>query len=137
MVDVRIILAGLWIATMFNNLYGDVLMIFSGDSDKIFAKQGTFTPVMWVAIALIMATPVVMLVLSLTLQYPLIRWANIIVALLWIVFALGQLNAFTGRKVQHKDVPVAVAVRSEGQADDPEAGYDVHQLQRSRRAFPT
>jgi hypothetical protein len=94
MEDVRIILAGLWIATMFNNLYGDVLMIFSGDSDKLFAKQGQFTQVMWVVIALIMATPVIMLVLSLTLQYPMIRWANIVVAILWIVFALGQLNVY-------------------------------------------
>jgi hypothetical protein len=94
MEDVRIILAGLWIATMFNNLYGDVLMIFSGDSDKIFAKEGTFTPVMWVAIALIMATPVLMLVLTLTLQYPMIRWANIIVALLWIVFNLSSIQGY-------------------------------------------
>jgi len=92
--DVRIILTGLWVATMFNNLYGDVLMILSGDSDKMFAKQGTFTPVMWVVIALLMATPVVMLVLSLTLNYPLIRWANIIVALIWIVLALSMIRVY-------------------------------------------
>jgi len=94
MLDTRIILSALWAATMFNNLYGDVLMIFSGDAEKIFAKQGQFTQVMWVGIAILMATPVVMFVLSLTLQYPMIRWANIIVALFWIALNLPTLNAY-------------------------------------------
>jgi hypothetical protein len=31
MVDTRIILSGLWVATMFTYLLGDVLRIFSGD----------------------------------------------------------------------------------------------------------
>ena len=92
--DVRIILSAFWAATMFNNLYGDVLSIFSGDAAKMFAKEAQFTQVMWVGIAVLMATPVVMFVLSLTLQYPIIRWANIIVALFWIVFNLSSLNTY-------------------------------------------
>ncbi len=94
MVDVKIILSALWGATMFLNLYGDVLMIFSGDAEKMFAKQAQFTQVMWLGIAILMATPVVMIVLTLTLGNPVIRWANIIVALLWIVFNLSSLNTY-------------------------------------------
>ena len=94
MEDVRIILSALWVATMFNNLYGDVLMIFSGDTEKIFAKQAQFTRGMWLGIAILMVTPVVMVILSLTLNYPVIRWTNIIVALFWIVFSLSSLKAY-------------------------------------------
>ena len=92
--DVRIILTGLWVATMFNNLYGDVLMIFSGDADKIFAGQAQYTQVMWLGIAALMSSPVVMIVLTLTLGNPVNRWANIIVALIWIVLALSMIRVY-------------------------------------------
>jgi len=49
---------------------------------------------MWLGIAILMATPVVMVVLTLTLGNPVNRWANIIVALLWIVFNLSSLNTY-------------------------------------------
>ena len=94
MVDVKIILSAFWAATMFNNLYGDVLMIFSGDAEKMFANQTQFTQGMWLGIAILMATPVVMMVLSLTLNNPVNRWANIILALSWIVFNLSSLNTY-------------------------------------------
>ena len=89
MVDTRIVLSGLWVATMLTYLLGDVLRIFSGDSEagKI---AGGFQPTqgMWLLIAVIMLIPFVMLVLTLTLKYPAIRWANIIAAIFLIVFNL-------------------------------------------------
>jgi hypothetical protein len=89
MVDTRIVLSGLWVATMLTYLLGDVLRIFAGDSEagKI---AGGFQPTqgMWLLIAVIMLIPVVMVVLTLTLKYPAIRWANIIVAIFLIVFNL-------------------------------------------------
>jgi hypothetical protein len=89
MVDTRIVLSGLWVATMLTYLLGDVLRIFSGDSEagKI---AGGFQPTqgMWLLIAAIMLIPVVMVVLTLTLKYPAIRWANIIAAIFLIVFNL-------------------------------------------------
>ena len=94
MEDVKIILSALWAATMFNNLYGDVLMILSGDAEKLFANQAKFTQAMWLVIAILMATPVVMIVLSTTLNHPLVRWVNIIVAIFWIVFALSSLKTY-------------------------------------------
>lgn len=89
MVDSRIILSGLWVTVMLTYLLGDVLRIFSGDfaSAKI---TGGFEPTqgMWLLIAVIMLLPIVMLVLNLTLSYPLIRWVNIIVAVFLVIFNL-------------------------------------------------
>jgi hypothetical protein len=89
MEDTRIILSGLWAATMLTYLLGDVLRIMAGDAEPgkliggMQATQGT-----WLLIAAIMLIPIVMIVLTLTLKYPTIRWANIIVALLVVVFNL-------------------------------------------------
>ena len=89
MVDTRIILSGLWVALMLTYLLGDVLRIFSGDfeSGKLArgfqATQGT-----WLLIAIIMLVPIVMVVLTLILPYPAARWANIIIAILVVVFNL-------------------------------------------------
>jgi hypothetical protein len=89
MVDTRIILSGLWVATMLTYLLGDVLRIFAGDfeSGKI---AGGFQPTqgMWLLIAVIMLIPIIMVVLSLTLPYPAIRWVNIILAIFVVVFNL-------------------------------------------------
>lgn len=88
MVDTRIILSGLWVALMLTYLLGDVLRIFAGDiiPGEIMGTQPTQG--MWVLIAVIMLVPIVMIVLTLTLKYPAIRWVNIIVAILVVVFNL-------------------------------------------------
>lgn len=94
MVDTRIILSGLWVATMLVYLLGDVLRIFSGDAQRMFAAQAPVTQVMWLVIAIIMLIPIVMVVLSLTLPHPANRWVNIIVALLAFVFSLVQIPTY-------------------------------------------
>jgi hypothetical protein len=85
----RIILSGLWVAVMLTYLLGDVLRIFSGDfeAEKI---AGGFQPTqgMWLLIAIIMLIPIVMVVLTLTLEHPVIRWVNIIAAIALAVFNL-------------------------------------------------
>jgi hypothetical protein len=88
MVDTRIILSGLWVAVMLTYLLGDVLRIFAGDAEP--GKMAGFQPTqgMWLLIAAIMLVPIVMLVLTLTLPYPAIRWVNIIVAIFVVVFNL-------------------------------------------------
>ncbi len=89
MVDTRIILSGLWVALMLIYLLGDVLRIFAGDfeSGKL---AGGFQPTqgMWLLIAVIMLIPIVMVVLTLTLKYPAIRWVNIVVAIFLVIFNL-------------------------------------------------
>jgi hypothetical protein len=88
MADTRIVLSGLWVAVMLTYLWGDVLRIMAGDVEpgKISGTQPT--QAMWLGIAALMLIPIVMVVLTLTLQYPAIRWANIIVAILIVVFNL-------------------------------------------------
>ena len=86
--ETRIILAGLWAAVMLTYLLGDVLRIFAGDAEPGKLGGAEATPVMWLVIAVIMLVPIVMLVLSLTLPYPAIRWVNIITAILVIIFNL-------------------------------------------------
>ena len=88
MVDTRIILSGLWVALMLNNLWGDVLRIMAGDVKPGEIDGVQVTQVVWLGIAALMLIPIVMVVLTLTLKYPAIRWANIIVAILIVVFNL-------------------------------------------------
>jgi hypothetical protein len=92
--DVKIVLAGLWIATMLTFLWGDVLSIIAGDAEKMFSGQVQMTQTMWIGIALLMMIPIVMVVLSLTLPYRLNRWANIIAAIFWIGFNLLSLGGY-------------------------------------------
>ena len=91
MEDTRIILAGIWVALMLTYLLGDVLRIFAGDfeSGKIAGMKPT--QAMWLGIAALMLIPIVMIVLTLTLPYPAIRWINIIFAIFFIVFNLAGL----------------------------------------------
>jgi Family of unknown function (DUF6326) len=91
---VKIQLSGLWVALMLSYLLGDVLRIFSGDfkAGEIAGKQ--ITQGMYLGIAIIMVIPVVMVFLSLTLNYPLNRWANIIVAIIFFGFNLIGLPTY-------------------------------------------
>ena len=94
MEDVIIILSALWVATELTYLYGDVMRIFSGDAEKMFAEQAQFTQVMWLGISILMVIPIVMVFLSLTLNYPVNRWANIIVAIFFFLFNLVGLRTY-------------------------------------------
>lgn len=90
MVDTRILLSGMWVALMLTYLLGDVLRIFSGDfvAGEIGGMQGS--QAIWMAAALMMLIPIVMVVLSLTLNYPLIRWVTIVAAIaLFILNIVG------------------------------------------------
>ena len=89
MVDSRIILSGLWVAVMLTYLLGDVLRVFAGDFEPGKLAQGfQATQGMWLLIAAIMLTPIIMVVLNLILQYPAIRWVNIVVAIFLVIFNL-------------------------------------------------
>ena len=94
MLDVRIILSALWVALMLTYLLGDVLRIYSGDftAGEIGGKR--LTQGMWLGIAALMVIPIVMVILSLTLNYPVNRWANIIVAVFFFVFNLIGLPTY-------------------------------------------
>ena len=84
--EVKIKLSALWVALMLIYLLGDVLRIMSGDvkPGEIMGEQ--VTQGMWLGMAVIMLIPIVMVILSLILNYPVNRWANIIVAICVVVF---------------------------------------------------
>ena len=94
MVDVRIILSAIWVCLMLTYLLGDVLRIFSGDftAGEIGGMQGS--QVIWIAAALMMLIPIVMVLLSLTLKYPAIRWITIIAAIILFGFNLVGLPTY-------------------------------------------
>ena len=96
MLDTRITLSGLWVATMLTFLWGDVLGLISGNTEPGKIGEGVYeaTHGIWVGIAALMLSPIVMLVLNLTLNHNAIRWANIIVAVFWIVFNLSALSGY-------------------------------------------
>jgi len=91
MVDVRITLSGLWVAVMLTYFLGDVLRIFAG---HVVPGEIQGKPVgqgMWLLIAAIMLVPIVMLVFSLTLPYPAIRWVTLVAAAFSVLFNLAGL----------------------------------------------
>jgi predicted ferric reductase len=89
MAETRIVLSGLWVAVMLTYLWGDVLRIMAGDVEPGTLMAGMqATQGMLLLIAMIMLIPIIMVVLTLTIPYPAIRWVNIVVAVLVVVFNL-------------------------------------------------
>jgi len=88
MEGVRIILAGTWAALMLTYLLGDVLRIFSGTFTPGEIAGRPASEWMWLLAALIMLIPIVMIVASLTLPYPAIRWVSIVTAVFLVLFNL-------------------------------------------------
>jgi len=94
MEDVQIILSALWVALMLTYLLGDVLRIYSGDFKEGEMGGMQITQNMWLGIAILMMIPIIMVILSLTLNYPLNRWVNIIVAIFFFGFNLIGLPTY-------------------------------------------
>ena len=94
MEEIKIKLSALWVALMLTYLLGDVLRIFSGDfvAGEIGGMQSTQG--LYLIVTMILVIPIVMVLLSLTLKYPVNRWANIIVAILLFGFNLIGLPTY-------------------------------------------
>lgn len=91
MADVRIILSGLWVALMLTYLLGDVLRIFAGDFVAGEMDGKAVSQAMWMVAAAVMLIPIVMVVISLALPYPAIRWVSIGAAIFLVVFNIAGL----------------------------------------------
>ncbi len=94
MEEVRIKLSALWVALMLTYLLGDVLRIFSGDFQAGAIEGMQVTQGMYLGMAILLVLPVVMGFLSLTLKFPVNRWANIILAIVLFVFNLIGLPTY-------------------------------------------
>ena len=92
--DVQIKLSAIWAALMLTYLLGDVLRIFSGDfkAGEIGGMQ--ISQGMYLGLAAMMVIPVLMVFLSLTLNQPVNRWVNIIVAVFFFLFNLVGLPTY-------------------------------------------
>jgi len=78
-------------------LLGDVLRIFSGDfkAGEMGSSGGMkLTQGMMLGIAMLMLIPILMVFLTLVLPYPVNRWANIIVAVIFFLFNLAGLPTY-------------------------------------------
>jgi hypothetical protein len=93
-IPMQVKLSGLWVAVMLTYLLGDVLRMYSGDF--IPGKDGKeFTKPMFLGIAALMVIPIVMVVVSLTVeQHAVNRWANIVVAVGFFLFNLVGLPTY-------------------------------------------
>lgn len=94
MEEVRIQLSALWVALMLTYLLGDVLRIFSGDFKPGEIGGMEISSGMYLGMAALFVIPIAMVFLSLTINYPLIRWANIIVPILFFAFNLIGLPTY-------------------------------------------
>lgn len=91
---IQIKLSALWVSLMLTYLLGDVLRIFSGDFKAGEIGGMKVSQTMWLGIAILMVIPIVMVFLSLTLNDPVNRWVNIIVAAVFFVFNLIGLPTY-------------------------------------------
>jgi hypothetical protein len=92
--DKRTILSATWVVVTLIYLYGDVLRIYySGDKAKALAGMN-LNQFVWLGIAVLMLTPILMVFLTLVLPQPASRWANIIVAAFFFLFNLVGLPTY-------------------------------------------
>ena len=91
--DIKIILSVTWVVVTLIYLYGDVLRICSGDLAKSMADKNLNQSV-WLGIAVLMLTPILMVFLTLVLPQSVSRWANIIVAAFFFLFNLVGLPTY-------------------------------------------
>jgi hypothetical protein len=94
MEDVKIILSASWAALMLTYLLGDVLRIYSGDMQAGKLGGMKITGNKWLGVAALMVIPIIMLFLSLALNYPLDRWINIIVGIFFFGFNIIGLPTY-------------------------------------------
>jgi hypothetical protein len=92
MLDVRIILAVLWAAGMLSSLNGDTYRVSDPVALKLLiANTGAIvvSRELLLVMSMIFVGPILMSVLTLTLKYPVSRWANRIIGIFYAVIILA------------------------------------------------
>ena len=91
LLDVRIIVAVLWVAGMLCSLNGDTYRMNDPVAlQSLIANTGAvvITPGLLLVMSMIFIVPVLMSVVTLTLKYPVSRWANRIIGILYAMIIL-------------------------------------------------
>ncbi len=90
-IKTRTVLSILWVVLMLNMIYIDVLsQNIPGSHEEMLAfAGGTPIPQLMLYAAIMIEIPILMVILSRLLKFSISRWANIVVAILMIVFIVG------------------------------------------------
>jgi len=92
--NTKIFLSASWVVVSLIYLLGDVLRIYyGGDKAKALANMN-LNQFVWLGIAVLMLTPILMVFLTLVLPQPVSRWVNIIVAAFFFLFNLVGLPTY-------------------------------------------
>ncbi len=92
--DKKIMLSATWAVVTLIYLYGDVLRIYYGGEKAKMLAGMNLNQFVWLGIAVLMLTPILMVFLTLVLPQPASRWANIIVAAFFFLFNLVGLPTY-------------------------------------------
>jgi hypothetical protein len=106
--DIQIKLAFMWVAVTLVYLYGDILRMVAGDMPHGEINGMKATPIMMFGISVLMSITIIMVVLTLTLDYNINRWANIIVAAFWILFIAIDLRSYLKRPYDFYLIAIAL-----------------------------
>jgi len=97
--DVKIILSFIWVALMLCYLLGDVMRIFAGDFEPGKLEGKPMSHKVYLGLSIMMVIPILMVVMTLILDYPMNSWVNIIVAIFFFGF---NLIGMKGMKIYDK-----------------------------------
>lgn len=86
--DMKEKLSTLWIVVMFIMVFADILTFIRPGTFEEIGEQN-ITDVMLVGFAVVLMIPIAMIFLSRVLKYSANRWANIIAAVITIVWVVG------------------------------------------------
>lgn len=92
--DVQIILSFLWVAVVLCYLYGDMFSVMAGHFKLGEIDGKPLTEKMVLIMAIIMVIPILMIALTLMLDYSISRWANIIVASVFVLFNILSIRGY-------------------------------------------
>jgi hypothetical protein len=84
----------MWVAVMLCFLLGDVLRIFAGDFKPGEIEGKPVSHKVYFGMAVLMVIPIVMVVLSIILDFPVNSWINIIVAIFFFGFNLIGMKGY-------------------------------------------
>ena len=91
--DMKVKLSTLWIVVMFNMVFADILSFMLPDFLEILetgqAGGVPITQEILLVFAVFLEIPIVMIILSRVLKVSVNRWANIIAAVITILFVVG------------------------------------------------
>jgi hypothetical protein len=107
-INIKIILAALWVAVMFIYVYADIKTLFQPEIPQqiISGIIGgmTINQSFLFAAAILMSIPPIMIILSLTLKPSINRWVNIIISFLHIILII--ITRFVPAKIWYYYFPL-------------------------------